>query len=312
MRRLRRDVLNDFYIGWVGSMEDELTVFPAYDRAKHELRYSMVTRLAVEHTPRGGTVLDVGCASALVLDRVHAVRASRGIGFDLAPYGVRQRQRRPNPPLLAQAVAEEIPLRDATVDVVIFSEVIEHLVDAYAGLREVSRVTRPGGIMILTTNNAGEMPVSSPLADPLSWVERLIGRWHPSVLSFRNLTWDVPIPPEADPLPSDSPTFAPHLHMSFAELRDLAADAGFELLSATSFEFPAPQSRFAGWLRKLYDLAPGLGRRVSDGIERAVAAVPGLSGMGTHNLLVLRKVRSARIRPSQPWWPAGLVDDGRG
>jgi SAM-dependent methyltransferase len=256
-------------------------------------------------------VLDVGCASAQVLDSVHAVRASRGIGFDLSPYGVRQRQRRPNPPLLAQAVVEEIPLRDEVADVVIFGEVIEHLVDPYAGLREASRVTRPSGIMILTTNNSSEMPVSSPLADPLSWVERLVGRWHPSVLAFRNLTWDIPIPPEADPLPVDSPTYAPHVHMAFTELRDLAADAGFELISSGSFEFPAPQSRFAGWLRKLHDWSPNMGRHVSNGVERIVAAVPGLSAMGTHNLLVLRKVRPARTQPTRPWWPASLVDDGQ-
>jgi SAM-dependent methyltransferase len=308
MRRLRRDVLQRFYIECIGSMEAELEEYPEYDRRKHELRYRVVSDLASAHAPTGGVVVDVGCASGLVLDAVHRARHTRGVGFDLAPYGVRQRAHRPDPPVLAQAVVEHIPLRDGIADVVVFSEVIEHLLDAYAGLREVSRITRDGGVMILTTNNGSEMPVISPLRDPLSWVERLGGRWRPRWLAFRNLTWHDPIDRRVDPLPPEAPTYVPHLHFCFAELRDLAADAGFQLISSGSFEFPAPQSPFADRLRRLTSRAPRLGNGVADVLERTASMTPGLSLMGTHHLLVFRRVAAPRPRPRIPWWPAHLPD----
>src|SRR5205807_5752322 len=108
MRRLRRDVMQRFYTQCIGSMEAELEEYPEYDRRKHELRYRLVADLAIAHVPPGGTVVDVGCASGLVLDAVHQARGTRGAGFDLAPYGVKQRAARPDPPVLAQAVAEHI------------------------------------------------------------------------------------------------------------------------------------------------------------------------------------------------------------
>lgn len=307
MRRLRPSVLRHFYVTCIGSMEAELEEYPTYDRRKHEQRYRRLARTALPYTPQGGTVLDVGCASGLVLDSIRAVRGTRGIGFDLAPYGLHQRAARPDAPILAQAVCEQIPLRDDVVDVVVFSEVIEHLIDAYQGLREVSRVMRTGGVLVLTTNNASEMPVVSPLVDPGQWLERLLGRWWPRLLAFRNITWYAPINREVDPLPAEAPTYAPHFHFAFSELRDLAADAGFELLSQGSFEFPAPQSPLADRLRRLSARTPWLGNLLSDAVEYGVAAIPGLNLMGTHHELVFRKVGPPRNEPRTPWWPARLV-----
>jgi 2-polyprenyl-3-methyl-5-hydroxy-6-metoxy-1,4-benzoquinol methylase len=308
MRRLREDVLQHFYMSCIASMEVELEAYPAYDRRKHELRYEIVSELAAAHAPPGGTVVDVGCASALVLDRVHSAQHTKGVGFDLAPYGLHERHRRPEPPVLAQAVVEHIPLPDECADVVVFSEVIEHLIDPFAGMREVGRITRPQGIVVLTTNNGSEMPIISPLRDPLTWCERLLGRWWPEVLAFRNITWHEPINREADPLPDEAPTYAPHFHFSFRELRDLAADAGLEVICTTSFEYPAPQSPFADHLRRLTERSSALGERIADGLERLVSRTPGLSLMGTHHLIVLRRVRRPLAEPRTPWWPARLID----
>ena len=310
MRRLRVDVMTRFYIECIGSMEEEIGSWSEYDQRKHALRYDILARAVIRHAPRGGTVVDVGCASALVLDRVRPVLDTRGVGFDLSPYGVRQRGRRADPPVLAQAVVEHVPLRDATADVVVFSEVIEHLLDAYAGLREVSRITRPGGVMVLTTNNASETPTRSPLHDPLLWAERLLARRHPGVLSFRNITWPYPINESVDPLPREAPTHVPHLHFSVRELCELAEDAGFELVEPpSSFEFPVPQAASARRLRELTGRSPRLGNAVADAVERLATALPGVRQMGTHHLLVFRKVAEARALPRRPWWPTLLPAD---
>ena len=47
-----------------------------------------------------------------------------------------------------------LPLPDATFDLVWCSEVIEHLRDPAATVAELRRVTRPGGLLVLTTPNS--------------------------------------------------------------------------------------------------------------------------------------------------------------
>lgn len=307
MHRLDERVLRSFYLRCLSSMEAELEQYPAYDRRKHERRYALVAEHAIRFVPRGGLVVDIGCASALVLDAVAAARATCGVGFDLAPYGLRQRRFRPNPPMMAQAMVEHLPLREGVADVVVFSEVIEHLVDAWAGMHEVGRITRDGGVVILTTNNASEMPTISPLRDPLSWFERLAGSTHPRMLSFRNLTWHAPVDREVDPLPDSDPTYLPHVHFAAAELRELAEDAGFEVISASTFEFPAPQSATADRLRRLTARRPRAGNRLADALDAMAGAAPWVRTMGTHHLLVLRRVNPPQARPRRPWWVAELV-----
>ena len=49
------------------------------------------------------------------------------------------------------ARAERLPLANASIDLVLYAEVIEHLEDACAAGREIVRVLRPGGLCLITT-----------------------------------------------------------------------------------------------------------------------------------------------------------------
>ena len=64
---------------------------------------------------------------------------------------------------LARARLERLPFADATFDRVILSEVLEHLDDDDAGLAEVRRVLRPGGLLAITV----------PPADFSGWFDPL-------------------------------------------------------------------------------------------------------------------------------------------
>src|SRR5207302_422653 len=55
---------------------------------------------------------------------------------------------------LQQANLESLPFGDGEFDAVLCSQVIEHVLDAPAALRELTRVLRPGGVLILSTDNA--------------------------------------------------------------------------------------------------------------------------------------------------------------
>jgi 2-polyprenyl-3-methyl-5-hydroxy-6-metoxy-1,4-benzoquinol methylase len=97
----------------------------------------------------GGTLADVGCGTG-DLWRATRDRFARGIGVDAVRY-----------PELPQDIAFEqadldrdrLPLGDAAADVTAAVEVIEHLENPRAFVRELARITKPGGWVVVTTPN---------------------------------------------------------------------------------------------------------------------------------------------------------------
>ena len=103
-------------------------------------RHAVVTRSDVPL----GRVLDVGCGSSRILrDLGHVV------GLDLAFHKLRYMKRYARP--LVQGSVFALPFRDEAFDTVICSEVIEHIPSGDAALRELARVQRPGGRLVLGT-----------------------------------------------------------------------------------------------------------------------------------------------------------------
>jgi SAM-dependent methyltransferase len=70
--------------------------------------------------------------------------------------------------------AEAIPLLDASVDVVVARNCLDHVVDPAAVLLEVVRVLRPGGTLILNVDIEGEATAEEPHAFSSDDVHRLI------------------------------------------------------------------------------------------------------------------------------------------
>jgi SAM-dependent methyltransferase len=102
---------------------------------------------------RGATVVDVGCGTGRALPPLREAVGPAGtvIGFDLTPEMLdsARRQARDIYGSLILADALHLPIRDAVVDVVFAAGLISHLPDRMAGLRELARITRPGGRLVL-------------------------------------------------------------------------------------------------------------------------------------------------------------------
>jgi SAM-dependent methyltransferase len=98
-------------------------------------------------------ILDVGCGdgSALAAAKEHNP-GHRFAGIDWSADALRQAQAR-RLTVVRGSVDPRLPVADGAADVVIMSELIEHLVDPDGAVAEVRRALRPGGDLLLSTPN---------------------------------------------------------------------------------------------------------------------------------------------------------------
>jgi 2-polyprenyl-6-hydroxyphenyl methylase/3-demethylubiquinone-9 3-methyltransferase len=96
-------------------------------------------------------LVDLGCGGGLFAPEV-APRGYRHIGVDLVDSALRLAARHGVRPVRADVAA--VPLVDGCADVVAAGEILEHVVDARAVIREACRLLRPGGTLVLDTINA--------------------------------------------------------------------------------------------------------------------------------------------------------------
>lgn len=145
-------------------------------RAGQTRRLNLIGRYV---TLSGARVLDIGCGVGTYVEKL-AERAARAYGIDVDPARVRQG----GTGSLAVAISEHLPFADGVFDLALLNEVIEHVQDDAATLREACRVVRPDGHVVVYAPNRlypfethgvylgerylfGNMPLVNYLPDPL-------------------------------------------------------------------------------------------------------------------------------------------------
>jgi SAM-dependent methyltransferase len=103
--------------------------------------------------PGGGVVLDIGCGSGRALRPLRQAVGPAGsvIALDLTPemLAVARPASIAARAALVLADARSLPLADASADAIFAAGLVDHLPDTEAGLRELARVTRKGGLLVL-------------------------------------------------------------------------------------------------------------------------------------------------------------------
>jgi arsenite methyltransferase len=130
----------------------------------------------------GHTVLDIGSGSGtdLLLAALLAGPEGRAIGIDLT--AAMRRKCAANARAMGltnvevlDGNAEDIPLPDASVDVVTSNGVINLVPDKAAAVGEIHRVLRPGGVVQLADIVVRDLPSEACRAQPQLWAECIVG-----------------------------------------------------------------------------------------------------------------------------------------
>jgi SAM-dependent methyltransferase len=121
----------------------------AYDRFMGRYSRPLAQRFAdFAGVARGQRVLDVGCGpGALTVELVARVGVDAVCAVDPSESFVAAVERRHPDVSVECAAAEELPFEDGQFDAALAQLVVHFMVDPVLGLREMGRVTRPGGVV---------------------------------------------------------------------------------------------------------------------------------------------------------------------
>ena len=114
-----------------------------------EAIYRMVARVLAKRHPGGGMLLDIGCGGGELRPHV-APFIAEYVGADVVCY-----DGFPADAAFLQIDldAGRVPLPDASAEVVVAVETIEHLENPRAFFRELRRLVKPDGLILVTTPN---------------------------------------------------------------------------------------------------------------------------------------------------------------
>lgn len=140
-----------------GSYRDELSTYEVARWAA--LAHAIPRAMRGRHVER---VLDYGCGSGLHVPLWHRIFAEKQLHFcDLSTVGLEKLAAKyPEHASRVHAVTDNVAaVESESVDVVVSVEVMEHVLDLDAYLRDIHRVLRPGGSFIWTTPCANSLSI---------------------------------------------------------------------------------------------------------------------------------------------------------
>lgn len=111
-------------------------------------RRQLVCQLIDDSRSPGDLLLcDVGCGTGATMQQM--LQFGKVIGIDMSPLALRCcRQRGLNGLIMSKA--EQLPLKSNSADVIVATDILEHLADDISALKEFHRILRPGGFAVIT------------------------------------------------------------------------------------------------------------------------------------------------------------------
>ena len=157
------------------SEQMDLMLDEQHRRAKARKLLSVLRHFLGRDDLDGLRVADVGCSAGFIADEV-AGAGGRSIGIDIDEPGLaKASQRFGDRVLFVQAEGDRLPLRDGSVDVIVFNHIYEHVVDPDAVVRELHRVLADDGAAYLGLGNRFGVMEPHHRLPFLSWLPPSLG-----------------------------------------------------------------------------------------------------------------------------------------
>jgi ubiquinone biosynthesis O-methyltransferase len=136
---------DSFYESFAGEFDEQVNM---YDTLK---RVRIVFDELLPGSLSGKTVLDCGCGTGWFSQRAEQ-RGARVVSLDVGVNLLKQAAKKSASAKVA-GTAIQLCFHDGAFDIVVTSEMLEHTPDPKTAFRELARVLKPGGILVLTTPN---------------------------------------------------------------------------------------------------------------------------------------------------------------
>ncbi len=188
----------------------------------------------------GATVLDAGCGTGELLVAVQRLNPQAKLcGLELAPSRVESARQRlgPGADIRLGSLNAPLPFAPESADLILVTEVLEHLKEPVAALRHLRRWLRPGGAFIITVPNSSAWLPFSPLAARLA----------PHFKSARGFL------PHEHPLRTEQPI---DTVFSLADIRTIVQASDLRVIASACAEVLPYLAEFAYKFTPGWDIAP--------------------------------------------------------
>jgi len=101
-----------------------------------------------------GRVLDLGCSVGYATAKLRR-KGYQAVGIDNSPWCIAWAKRIYPTGEYLLCTAEELPLADASFDGILCLDVLEHVTDETAAMREICRILKPGGTLVISVPHHG-------------------------------------------------------------------------------------------------------------------------------------------------------------
>ncbi len=137
----------------------------------HRMRIPVVENFKNKFRINQNNILDIGCSSG-VFTRIYSNGQNKVFGLDMNLSSLKKARENKINVLLGDVL--NLPLKNKRFDVINFCEVIEHLSNPLQALKEINKVLKDEGLLLLTTNNRCAISLLD-IINPIIVMERILG-----------------------------------------------------------------------------------------------------------------------------------------
>jgi SAM-dependent methyltransferase len=192
--------------------------------------------LAIQKLGKSGiTFCDAGCGNGIYLNYLKNKLSGDSnalYGFDFAEKIVNIARDNTGLNQIKIGNLEEAPYEAEKFDLILCTQVIEHMIDDRKAMSELNRTLKPAGYLVLSTDNKNNI-ITKILSIP-----------------FKIITWPYVAVKKA----VGNPRYFPHKDYSIEEFKSLIESAGLEVLKMETFRFSFSFPFYKiGFLKKVLD-----------------------------------------------------------